>query len=257
MMTLSVEQLIQLISTFIWPSIRISGMTLTLPFLSSATIPVRIRVIFVLSMASVVAPLYPDMPSISHFNYQTLVSIGYEFVLGLAMGTIIQFVFQAFVVGGQIVSMQAGFGFAVLVDPSSKASVPLLSQFYLMLVMLVFLSINGHLLMIDILVKSFSTHPVGGYQLTSSLFWQVIAFSTWMFKGAVLMALPVIISLLVVSLSFGIMMKAAPQINIFSVGFPLTLILGIVIVCISLYSILPHVNLLMDEAIKVIKGMVL
>lgn len=253
-MAFNVNELIQLISNNLWPMIRISGFVLTLPILSSAVTPKNVRVLFVIYLSMIVAPLHPEWPSLLSLTPFSFLNMVQEFFIGLLMGFIIQIVFQAFVLGGQVVAMQAGLGFATLIDPSSKASVPLVSQFYLMLVSLIFLGIDGHLIMIDYLIKSFTLKPIGGSQLGVSAIWELLMFTGWMFKGAIFLALTAIVSLLMVSLSFGIMMKAAPQINIFSVGFPITLMLGIGIVYVSLSSVLPNTRMIFKEALMILNG---
>lgn len=255
-MVLDIGLLIHTISIYIWPMIRLSGFVLTLPVISSAVLPARIRLVFIVLLAVIVAPLHQEWPSLLSFTAIGVLAICQEFFIGLLMGFTIQIVFQSFILGGQVIAMQAGLGFATLVDPASKTSVPLVSQFYLMLVTLVFLLVDGHLLMIEYVVKSFDVQPLGMTKIGISTLWQLISFSAWMFKGAILLALPAIVSLLVVSLSFGIMMKAAPQINIFSVGFPLTLILGVIIVYVTTNGILPHIKMLLNEGITTAQEMI-
>lgn len=255
-MVFNINELVQSISSYIWPMVRLSGFVISLPVINSAVTPKKVRLLFIIYLAFIVAPSHPEWPSLLTFSMIDVLAVAQEFFIGVLMGFIIQFVFQAFVIGGQIVAMQAGLGFATMVDPASKASVPLISQFYLMLVTLVFLAVDGHLLMIEVVVNSFKIQPLGATTIGVDTLWQLILFSGWMFKGAILLSLPAIISLLVVSLSFGIMMKAAPQINIFSVGFPITLVLGIIIVYISLATVLPHIQMLLNEAITTAREMI-
>ena len=125
-----------------------------------------------------------------------------------------------------------------------------------MLVTLVFLCLDGHLLMIEMVIKSFDIQPLGATNIGVKTLWAFIMFSGWIFKAAIFIALPAIVSLLVVSLSFGIMMKAATQINIFSVGFPITLMLGIVIVYVSLNNVLPHIENILNEAFTTVQEMI-
>ncbi len=255
-MSLNINDLIHTISIYIWPTVRLSGFVISLPIISSAVTPKKVRLIFMLYLALIVAPSHPEWPSLLSFSAISVVGLAQEFFIGVLMGFIIQFVFQAFILGGQVIAMQAGLGFATLVDPASKASVPLVSQFYLMLVTLIFLTLDGHLLMIEMVVKSFDIQPLGTTTVGVKTLWTFIMFSGWIFKAAIFLALPAIVSLLVVSLSFGIMMKAAPQINIFSVGFPITLILGIVIVYISSQNILPHIQNILNEAFTTVQEMI-
>lgn len=255
-MSLNINELIHSISIYIWPMVRLSGFVISLPLISSAVTPKKVRVIFVMYLAMIVAPSHPEWPSLLSFSAISVVGLAQEFFIGVLMGFIIQFVFQSFILGGQVLAMQAGLGFATLIDPASKASVPLVSQFYLMLVTLVFLSLDGHLLMIEMVIKSFTIQPLGNTTIGINTLWAFIMFSGWIFKGAIFLALPAIVSLLVVSLSFGIMMKAAPQINIFSVGFPITLILGIVIVYVSMQNVLPNIKSLLHEAFNTASEMI-
>lgn len=184
--------------------------------------------------------------SFENFNGLYLVYLVQELLLGLLMGFVLQIVFQVFILGGQIISMQAGLGFAVMVDPTSNASVPLISQLYLMVTTLIFLALNGHLAILETLIESFRIMPIGKSSLDPSVVWSTIMFSGWMFKEAVLISIPAILSLLIVSLSFGVMARVAPQLNLFSLGFPITLLMGFVIIKIGL----PTVGTEMVESIK-------
>lgn len=256
MATFNLQELIHTVSYYIWPLTRLSGFALTLPIISSAVTPTKVRLILIVFLTVIVGSLHPEWPSLLSFQAVGVLGLCQEFFIGLLMGFIIQLVFQAFVLGGQVIAMQTGLGFATLVDPTTKSSVPLLSQLYLMLITLVFLLLNGHLLMLEYLIKSFDIQPLGATKIGLATVWQLIIFSGWMFKGAIMLALPAIVSLLVVSLSFGIMMKAAPQINIFSIGFPITLVLGIIIVYISLSSFLPHAHNLINKGLTTVWEMI-
>lgn len=229
-MTIDYPLFIQYYSQLIWPLARISGLFLTIPLISSTMVPGRVRAIFALAIAFVCAPMIS--PAMSFLNFQgTYILIAMqEILLGIVMGFALQLVFQVFVLAGQIVAMQAGLGFATMIDPTSHASVPLLGQLYLFIVSLIFLALNGHIAAIGALMDSFQQLPVG--QLTWHLdsIMALIKMSGWMFKQGVLVSLPAILSMLIVSFSFGIMTKVAPQLNIFSIGFPITLLMGIIII---------------------------
>lgn len=242
-------------SQIFWPMARIGGLMLTMPVFSSALVPARIKVIFVVVLAMVSAPFIPKELSFLHFKGVFLIYIMQEVFLGIIMGFILQIVFQSFVVAGQIVAMQSGLGFAVMVDPASRASVPLISQFYLNLVTLVFLALNGHLAVLEALLESFKVLPPGHPTMELSTLWQVIIFSGWMIKESVIIALPAILSLLIVNLTFGIMARVAPQLNIFSLGFPITLIMGIIILYFSIPSTVEQVDDTLGFGMQVIKGM--
>lgn len=236
-MNVDYQTMISAMSQVIWPMGRIGGLLLTVPVFSSVLLPSRIKIFFLCALSWVCSYFVPSQLSFINFNGMYLAYIVEELFFGMLMGFVLQLVFQVFVLGGQIISMQAGMGFAVMVDPSSKASVPLISQFYMMMVTLVFLALNGHLALLDALIDSFRLMPIGNNQVNASMVWNVIMFSGWMFKEAVLISIPAILSLLIVSLSFGIMTRVAPQLNIFSLGFPITLLMGFIIIKVGLSTV--------------------
>ncbi len=148
--------------------------------------------------------------------------------------------FQLFTVAGQIIAMQMGMGFASMVDPTNGVSVTVISQFFLMMVSLTFVAMNGHLVVLEVLIEGFLRSPTSIDGGLPQLSWQIASLGSWMFGGAVLIALPAVTSLLVVNLAFGVMTRAAPQLNIFSIGFPLSLLFGLVIVWVTLYGFTPQ-----------------
>ncbi|MGL6029538.1 MAG: flagellar biosynthetic protein FliR [Legionella sp.] len=255
-MSLDYPTMIRLFSQIIWPMGRIGGLVLTVPFFSSVLIPKRVKVFFVCILSWACADFVPAELSFLQFNGMYVVYIIQEVFLGILMGFVLQLVFQVFVLGGQIISMQAGLGFAVMVDPSSKASVPLVSQFYLMMTTLIFLSLNGHLALLDAVMEGFKLMPVGQVTIDNALVWRVILFSGWMFKEAVLISIPAILSLLIVSLSFGIMTRVAPQLNIFSLGFPITLLMAFVIIKIGLVGIGAQITESIEEGMHMLIGLI-
>lgn len=254
-MNLDYQTMIRVFSQVIWPMGRIGGLMLTVPVFSSVLLPPRIKVLFICALSIICASFVPPHLSFINFNGLYLVYIMQELFFGMMMGFVLQLVFQVFILGGQIISMQAGLGFAIMVDPASKASVPLVSQFYLMMVTLMFLALNGHLALLDAVIDSFRLMPVGQVPLDTSIVWKVILFSGWMFKEAVLISIPAILSLLIVSLSFGIMTRVAPQLNIFSLGFPITLLMGFVIIKVGLPSIGNQMVESLREGMHFITGM--
>ncbi|KTC86405.1 flagellar biosynthetic protein FliR [Legionella brunensis] len=254
-MNINYPEMINLFSKVIWPLPRISSLFLTMPLISSVMVPARIRIIFAMVLAFLCAPIIADNLSLLHFNGRYVAFLTYEILLGILMGFILQLVFQIFILGGQIVAMQAGLGFAVMVDPASKATVPLVSQFYLMLISLVFLSLNGHLAVLNALLNSFREMPVGQVDISLSALGGILTFSGWMFKEAMLVALPAILALLIVNLAFGVMTRVAPQLNIFSMGFPLTLLMGMVIIHISLPGVSTQIAESLEQGMQLIMGL--
>lgn len=245
--------LLDTLTRYLWPAFRVGGLLLSMPIVSASFVPAKVRVLLLISLVYIIAPFNQILPSGNLFSLTSVTLIFQEMILGVLMGFVFELVFQSFIIGGQIIAMQSGLGFATLIDPASQASVPLISQLYLMLVSLIFIGLNGHLLVFQVLVESFQLYPVGKLFLSQNMLWELLVFSTWMFKGAILIALPAIVSLLLVNLSFGVMTRAAPQLNIFSIGFPITLTLGVIIIYVTLYGVLPHVQTSMEHAFEMLR----
>jgi flagellar biosynthetic protein FliR len=131
-------------------------------------------------------------------------------------------------------------------------SVVVLSQFYLQLVMLLFLAMNGHLVMIDALARSFERIPVGLSGLGPEIFSEIVRTGGWMFAAALMMALPPVTALLIINFSFGIITKAAPQLNIFAIGFPFTMLMGLLIAWVSLGGFLGQYQRIAEYALELI-----
>lgn len=254
-MNIDYQSMLKIISQIIWPLGRFSGLFLSAPFFSSPLIPTRIKIVFIFILSWVCAFMVPAELSFEHFNGLYVVYMVQEIVFGMLMGFILQLVFQVFVLVGQIIAFQAGLGFAVMVDPMSSASVPIISQFYSLMIMLVFLSLGGHTALLETLMNSFKMMPIGSIYLENDMVWRVIVFSGWMFKESVLVSIPAIISLLLLSLSIGIVTRVAPQLNIFSLGFPITLLMSIVIIQICLPSVGEQMIESLEQGMHLIIGL--
>lgn len=255
-MIIDYPSMIKIVSQIIWPMGRFTGLFLAAPFFSSRLVPMRIRVTFIVLLSWVCSFMVSGDLSFDKFNGLYLVYMVEEVAFGIVIGFVIQLVFQVFILVGQIISMQAGLSFAVMVDPMSSASVPLVSQFYSLMVMLVFLAVGGHSAVLEALINSFQVMPIGSLYLDNDMVWRVILFSGWMFKEAVLISIPAIISLLLVTLSVGIITRVAPQLNIFSLGFPITLMFSMVVIYICLPSVGEQMVESLEQGMHLIIGLV-
>jgi flagellar biosynthetic protein FliR len=148
----------------------------------------------------------------------------------LTTGFILQLVFASVVFAGQSIALSMGLGFSTMVDPQSGQQMPVIAQFYTVTTTLIFISLDGHLVLIQMLLDSFRTLPIGIEGIDKAGIWSILAWSSRMFAGGLLLALPVIASLLLVNIIFGVAARSAPQLQIFSVGFPVTLMLGMMLV---------------------------
>ncbi|BAN49718.1 flagellar biosynthetic protein FliR [Metapseudomonas resinovorans] len=254
MLELSDAQIGGWVGSFMLPLFRIAALLMTMPIIGTQLVPVRVRLYLALAIAVVLVPTLPPMPQVDALDLRSIMLVGEQVLVGALLGFVLQLFFHAFVVAGQIISMQMGLGFAAMVDPTNGVSVPVLGQFYLMLVTLLFLAMNGHLVVFEVLAESFVTLPVGGGLLTNH-HWEVAGKLGWVMGAGLLLALPAITALLVVNIAFGVMTRAAPQLNIFSIGFPLTLALGMVIVWIGMADILAQYQVLASDALQLLREM--
>lgn len=243
------------VASFMLPMFRITSMLMTMPVFGTTLVPRRVRLYFALAITVVVAPVLPPMPQVHALDLSALLLIGEQIIIGAGLGLFLQLFFQAFVVAGQILSIQMGMGFASMVDPTNGVSSAVIGQFFTMLVTLVFLGMNGHLVVIETLVESFTTMPVGSGLLVSN-FWELANGLGWVLSAGLRIVLPAITALLVINIAFGIMTRAAPQLNIFSIGFPLTLVLGMGILWLTLADILNQYQPLAIEALQSLRDMV-
>ena len=218
--------------------------------------PHRVRVLLAVAITLLIAPQIPAFKPIDIFSGTGFITVFSEVGIGAAMGFATRILFETFVVGGQMVAMQTGLGFASLVDPNNGVQVPLLGQFFLMLTTLIFLAVDGHLLMLKILSQSFVSFPIGQSGPTQEGLWSLILFGRWMFAGAVLMALSAALALLTVNLTFGIMTKAAPQLNIFAIGFPISMVSGLLIIWLTLSGFGEHFNQQLSRTTQVVCNLV-
>ncbi|MNE12576.1 Flagellar biosynthetic protein FliR [compost metagenome] len=237
------------VASFILPLFRIAAVLMTMPVFGTTLVPTKVRLYFALAITVVIVPALPPLPEVQALDLSALMLIAEQIIIGALMGFSLQLFFQAFAIAGQIVAIQMGMAFASMVDPANGVSVAVISQFFTMLVTLLFLAMNGHLVVFEVLAESFTTLPIGSGLLVNH-YWELAGRLGWVLGAALLLVLPAITALLVVNIAFGVMTRAAPQLNIFSIGFPLTLVLGMVILWIGLADILNQYQPLASEALQ-------
>nr|WP_024618177.1 flagellar biosynthetic protein FliR [Pseudomonas kilonensis] len=254
MLELTDTQISSWVASFILPLFRVAAVLMSMPVFGTSLVPTRVRLYFALAITVVIAPGLPPMPPVNALDLSGLMLIAEQILIGALMGFSLQLFFQAFVVAGQIISIQMGMAFASMIDPTNGVNTAVIGQFLTMLVTLLFLAMNGHLVVFEVLTESFTTMPVGSALLVNH-FWDIAGKLGWVLGAAMVLVLPAITALLVVNIAFGVMTRAAPQLNIFSIGFPLTLVLGMVIFWVSLGDILNQYQPLATQALQLLRDM--
>jgi len=231
---------------------RISAMFVAVPLFSIKAVPARVRLILSVVITLVVMPLLPPLPSVEMFSYVGFMTAIAQVMIGLTTGFILQLVFAAAVFAGQGVALSMGLGFSMMVDPQSGQQVPVIAQLYTVTTTLIFISLDGHLLLIQMLLDSFKTLPIGIDGIDKAGIWSIIAWSSRMFAGGLLLTMPIIASLLLVNIIFGVAARAAPQLQIFSVGIPVTLMLGLLLIWKTLPDVLDQFSGMLTDAYDLI-----
>ena len=254
MLELSSTQIAAWISSFLLPLFRIAAVLMVMPIIGTQLVPQRVRLYLALAITLVLMPVLPPMPHVDALSLQSILLIAEQIIIGAMLGVSLQLFFHIFVFAGQLVSMQMGLGFASMMDPATGVSVPVLGQFLLMLVTLLFLAMNGHLVVFEVLAESFVTLPVG-QTLEVGHYAILVGRLSWVIGAALLLVLPAISALLVINIAFGVMTRAAPQLNIFTIGFPLTLVMGLIIFWISTSDILLQYQNIATDALFMLRSL--
>jgi len=249
------DQIVALVTSYFWPFIRIAAFIAVVPVFGARIVPTRIRMLIAISLTIVIVPILPPPTAIDPLGVDGMLITMAQVMIGVAMGFTVKLIFGAIETGGHIMAQTMGLGFAQMNDPANGVTVPVVSQFYIIMATLLFLALNGHLVVIDVLAESFTMLPVSMQGISPDGIWMLIEWSSWIFTGAVLMSLPVVVALLLINVAFGVMMRAAPQLNVFAVGFPLTLTFGFIFMWASLEIFLPQFNSLFERALMTVGNM--
>ena len=242
-MEISVDEIIGWVTAFYWPFLRIGALFMAAPIFGARTVPVRIRIILASLITVLLYPNMPDTSGIDPLGHAGIVIALQQILIGVFMGMTLHIMFATLVMAGMISATTMGLGFASTVDPQNGVQVTVLGQYYLIMATLLFLSVDGHLLLLKVLADSFLAIPLNGGLLSMQVLWNLVIFSAEVFLTALLIALPIMVGVLLVNLGLGVVTRAAPQLNIFAVGFPATMLTGFVLVLLCQPLLAP---LLMD-----------
>lgn len=240
MLSFSSLQLDAWISGFFWPFVRILALFSSAPLLYHKAIPVRAKVALAAAVTFVVAPSLPSAAG------EPAWLMAQQIVVGLAIGFGLQLTFGAFEVAGNLLGLQMGLSFASFIDPQNSRETPLIGSFLNLMAMLVLLAIDGHLIMIAGIVESFRAVPIGPRFVPPADLHSLVVFAGEMFRIGLHLALPVLTTMLILNLALGVLARAAPQLNIFAVGFPATILIGLA----AFVLIMPLTGAFLESALQ-------
>lgn len=250
MLTVTSIQLNDWLAAFFWPFFRILALVASSPLFGARGIPASAKIATAFVLTLLIAPLLPAMPDVAPASAQGLFILAQQLMIGYAMGLVMRLALTAMEMAGHIAGLQMGLGFATLFDPQNSSQIPILGQFLGIMAMLLFLAINGHLMVISTLVESFNTLPIG--QSAAITNWKALALAGGnIFSWGVLLSMPILAALMMTNVALAVLTRAAPQLNIFAVGFPITLGVGFIVLGLSLPYFLPVFNSMVDYSLQV------
>ena len=245
------------VGQYLWPFFRVASFFMAMPLIGSRNVPRRIRLVLAGFTALLLAPIIPDMPVLDSLSWSAILVVMQQILIGTLLGFFLQLFFQLFILAGQMISMQVGLGMATMMDPINGASVPILGQMYLIFTTLMFFVLDGHLVMIEILAHSFYSYPISADPYAILAYVDIASWGAWLFSASFAIALPIVTAVLVVNFSFGFISRAAPQMNIFALGFPLTMLMGLFIVWIAVAAFQVMFEVHFADALKMLRSIVL
>jgi flagellar biosynthetic protein FliR len=247
--------LIEILDKFlvvIWPMLRLSSFLAFTSIFSNRAVNMRIRISLAFAMSFLVTQ-YVEIPKIDPVTADGLMEIARQILIGLTMGLVFQVASAAFVVAGQAMSGSMGLSMANMVDPN-MGSVPVLSQFFNIMGTLVFLGMGGHLIVFGLVIESFKLLPIGQPFFSQDMLGKMINWSSMMFLGALLIALPVMMTLLFINVGLGFVARAAPSLNIFTVGFPALILMGFVVMIFSMGNNVARIDWVWTQAFMMLRS---
>lgn len=229
MLTFSEAQVMAWLNPILWPFIRTLALFAGMPVFSQRAVPQRVKIGLALFIAVAAQPSLPEMPVVPLDSLpQLLMVVAQQLLIGLSMGFAVRLVFASLEFAGELIGLQMGLNFAGFFDPSTGSQGTASARFLGAMVAFLFIAINGHLMLIQSLVASFQAFPVGEEPFRFLRVAQPQVWGAEVFRMGLWIALPLVTMLLFVNLVLGIISRVAPQLNVFSVGFPLTVSIGLV-----------------------------
>jgi flagellar biosynthetic protein FliR len=247
------EELSVMLASAWLPFVRVSGAMIAAPLFSAAYIPTPARILVAVFVTAIILPMLPPVPVTNLIGIEAMLLAVNELLIGICIGLIVQLVFDAIILAGQIIAMGMGLGFAMMVDPQRGAQVPVLSQFLLIFTMLIFVAMNGHIDFLALLARSFQYWPVAGDGISVGQYSIVWMRGAELFSGAIRVSIPAVVALLVVQLAVGVVSRAAPTLNLFAVGFPIAMLIGFLVVDRLLPNLLPLLTTMLGSAFMAVE----
>ncbi len=254
MITITAAQLNAWIVAFVFPLTRVLALLATAPVFNNAALFPMARLILGLAITFALVPVLPPTQAIAAGSWLGLAALVQQVLIGVVMGFTLRIAFTAIDLAGELVGLQMGLSFATFYDPQNTAQTPVVSEFVGLLALLIYLASNGHLMSLAALAESFTLLPITATPFAAKGFSAVLAWSATLFSMGLLLSLPLVAALLIANLALGVLSRIAPQLNLFAVGFPVTLASGIIVLMFSLPYLGTALQRLFEQSFDVLRG---
>ncbi|WP_406828094.1 flagellar biosynthetic protein FliR [Microbulbifer sp. ARAS458-1] len=251
MIDITYAQLHAWLIAFLWPFVRLSGFFMTAPLLGHQSAPARVKIGLAVLITFAISPTLPTLPSVPVWSWVGLGIMIEQTLIGAAIGLVLRVMFAVVQAAGDFIGLQMGLAFATFVTPDGVNTM-VLSRFLHLIAMMVFLAVDGHLIVIDTLAVSFRTLPIGYSGLNPAGFEMLARYGGTIFSSGLMLALPMVAALLIVNLSLGILNRSAPQLTVFSIGFPVSLTLGLVLLLVLMTDLGRFLQLLFENGLTTV-----
>jgi flagellar biosynthetic protein FliR len=238
MISFTTTELYAWIGGLLWPLTRILGLVTAAPVFGNTGVPILVKLSLGVLLAAIVAPVIPAIPAVDPTSWAGILILAQEMLIGASMGFAMRLALAAVEFAGEVASSTMGFGFATFYDPSSAGRSSAISQFLVLVATMAFLAMNAHLVLVQALVESFFTLPISATPISLAAPLEMVRWGGRIFSAGLQIGMPIIAAMLVTNLALAILTRAAPQLNLFGIGFPVTLGTGLLVLSLTL----PYLN---------------
>ncbi|TVP50481.1 MAG: flagellar biosynthetic protein FliR [Halomonas sp.] len=256
MVEVTFAQLQAWLVAFLWPFARITAFLAASPLWGHTSVPNQAKIGLAALVTIVIAPILPTMPDVAIMSWAGVGIMVEQVLIGLAIGFVMHIIFAVVQAAGDFIGLQMGLAFASFFDTSSGTNIMVLSRILYMITLLMFLALNGHLMVLETLVMSFQTLPIGIGTFNPGAFELLARYAGTIFASGMLLALPLVGSLLTINLALGILNRSAPQLTVFNIGFPTSLIVGLTLMMVLMTDIGRFLQGLFSQGLAFMQGLI-
>ena len=255
MITLTSAEMNTWIAALLWPLTRILGLIAASPLFGNSAVPVSVKVGLGVMLAAIMAPAIPALPAADPMSMAGFLIVLQELLIGLAMGFSMRVVFATIEMAGEVSSLTMGLGFATFFDPLSSGRSSAVSQLLALIATMAFLAANAHLVLLSALAESFITLPVSATPMSLGAPLELARWGARIFSAGLQLSLPIVAALLITNVALGILTRAAPQLNLFGIGFPITLGVGMLVISVTLPYLGTPIQNLFNQGIEAVRSL--